>query len=419
MVERTMDTSRETIQSMSRQPLLLRRRSVCAGLLAAPALIRGAAAQETLRPPKIGILTDLSSTGSALSGQGSVVAAQLAVEDYRQQTGRAVDLISGDSQAKTDIAVTIARHWFDAEGVDVIADLPPSSVALAVQTLARERGRILLFGAAGALDLVGRQCSDTSFQWAYNSVAVSRALASAIVARGGKTWYVVVQDIAYGASLEEQIRRVVEANGGKILGVTRVPTDMTDFASVLIQAQASGAQVIALGSTGSQGVTSVKQAHEFGLGQHETLVGPSLLLTEVRAIGLETAQGLLVTDSFYWNLNQRTAAWSQRFGARYGGRMPTSTQASIYSSITHYLHARDAVGSNDAKVIAARMRATPVDDFMTDNARIQPNGWVERKFYLFEVKKPSQSTGEWDVFNLVREIPAAEVAPVNTGCPLG
>lgn len=382
------------------------------------AVFAATAAAEDARPPKIGILTDMSSTGSGLSGPGSVVAAQMAIDDYTRATGRKVELVSADSQAKPDVAVTIARRWFDQEGVDVIADLPPSSVALAVQTLARERGRILLFGAAGSLELVGRQCSETSFQWAYNSVAVSRALASAIVANGGKTWYVIVQDIAYGQSLEEQVRIVVEANGGKILGVARVPTDMTDFASILFQAQSSGAQVIGLGSTGTQGVTSVKQAKEFGLGARDTLVGLSLLLTEVRNIGLDTGQGLLVTDSFYWNLNDRTRAWSKRFGERFGGRMPTSTQASIYSSITHYLHARDAVGTTDAKAIAAKMRATPVDDFMTENARIQPDGWVERKFYLFQVKMPSESTGEWDVLKLVREIPAAEVAPVNTGCPL-
>ena len=390
---------------------------VAAALLAVLALPCAAVAQDA-KPPKIGILTDMSSTGSNLSGQGSVVAAQMAIDDYNKETGRTVDLISADSQAKPDVASTIARRWFDQEGVDVIADLPPSSVALAVQTLARERGRILLFGAAGSLELVGRQCSETGFQWAYNSVAVSRALASAIVANGGMTWYVVVQDVAYGASLEEQIRVVVEASKGKILGVARVPTDMTDFAAVILQAQSSGAQVIALGSTGTQGVTSVKQAKEFGLGQHETLVGPSLLLSEIRNIGLETGQGLLVTDSFYWNLNDLTRAWSKRFGERYGGRMPTSTQASIYSSVTHYLHARDAVGANDPKAIAAKMRATPVNDFMTDNARIQPDGWVERKFYLFQVKTPAESKGEWDVLKLVREIPAAEVAPVDTGCQL-
>ena len=342
----------------------------------------------------------------------------MAVEDYQKATGRTVDLIWADSQAKPDIATTIARRWFDAEGVDVIADLPPSSVALAVQQLARERKRILLFSTAGSLDLVGRQCSPTGFQWAYNSVAVSRALASAIVARGGKSWYFVVQDIAYGQSLEEQARRVVLASGGSVVGVARIPTDLTDFAAVLLEAQSSGAQVIALGSTGTQGITSVKQAKEFGLGSDgQTLVGMALLLTEVRGIGLETAQGLLVTDSFYWDLNDQTRAWSKRFGERYGGRMPTSTQAGVYSAIMHYLQARDAVGTNDATVVAKKMHELPVKDFMTDNAPIQNNGWVERKFYLFEVKKPSESKGEWDVLKVVREIPAAEVAPVNTGCP--
>ena len=381
------------------------------------AAVTPASAQGTLKPPKIGILTDMSSTGSELSGQGSVIAAQMAVEDYQKATGRTVDLIWADSQAKPDIATTIARKWFDDQGVDVIADLPPSSVALAVQQLARERKKILLFSTAGALDLVGRQCSPTGFQWVYNAVAVSRALASAIVARGGKSWYFVVQDIAYGQSLEQQARRVIEADGGSVVGVARVPTEMTDFASVLLQAQSSPAQVIALGGTGTQGITSIKQAREFGIGSGgKTLVGMALLLTEVRGIGLDAAQGLLVTDSFYWDMNDRTRAWAKRFGARDGGRMPTSTQAGIYSAIGHYLAARDAAGTNDGPAVAKVMHERPVDDFMTDNATIQPNGWVARKFYLFEVKKPSESTGEWDVLKLVREIPAAEVAPTDTGC---
>ena len=379
-------------------------------------------AEDASKPVKVGVLTDQSSFAADLSGEGSIVAARMAVEDFGGKVlGRPIEVLTADNQAKPDIASSIATRWFDQEGVDTIVDLPPSSVALAVQAVAKERGKIVMFSAAGAGDLIGKQCSPTGFQWTFGTTPLAKSVTSAVLKAGGKSWFYVTSDYAFGKGLEEISKGLVLAAGGKVLGSVRHPIDQTDMSSYLLQAQSSGADVIGLANSNQPSINSVKQAAEFGITKSkQRLVAMALLITDVRSIGIEKAQGLLLAESFYWDLNDETRAWSKRFAERYRNRMPTMTQAGVYSAVAHYLKAVQAAGTTDGKVVAEKMRAMPVKDFMTDNARIRKDGWVNRDFYLFQVKKPADSKGEWDLYNLVQKIPADEAAPPEkgTGCPL-
>jgi branched-chain amino acid transport system substrate-binding protein len=381
-----------------------------------------ASAQDVSKPLKIGVLTDQSSFTADLSGKGSVLAAEMAVEDFGGKVlGRPIEVINADNQAKPDISSSIATRWFDNEGVDAILDVPPSSSALAVQAIAKERGKIVMYSAAGAGDLIGKQCSPTGFQWTFGTTPLAKSVTSAVLKSGGKSWFYVTSDYAFGRGLEEISRGLVLADGGKVLGSVRHPIDQTDLSSFLLQAQSSGAQVIGLANSNAPAINSVKQAAEFGITKGgQRLVAMALLITDVRSIGIEKAQGLLLAESFYWNLNEETRTFSKRFAARYNDKMPTMTQAGVYSAVAHYLKSVRAANTTEGKVVADKMRELPVKDFMTDNARIRKDGWVNRDFYLFQVKKPSESTGPWDLYNLVQKIPADEAAPPEhgTGCNL-
>jgi branched-chain amino acid transport system substrate-binding protein len=386
------------------------------------ALSNPVSAQDASKPVKVGVLTDQSSFAADLSGEGSIIAARMAVEDFGGKVlGRPIEVLTADNQAKPDIASSIATRWFDQEGVDTIVDLPPSSVALAVQAVAKERGKIVMFSAAGAGDLIGKQCSPTGFQWTFGTTPLAKSVTSAVLKAGGKSWFYVTSDYAFGRGLEDISKGLVLAGGGKVLGSVRHPIDQTDMSSYLLQAQSSGADVIGLANSNQPSINSVKQAAEFGITKSkQRLVAMALLITDVRSIGIDKAQGLLLAESFYWDMNDETRAWSKRFGEKYRNRMPTMTQAGVYSAVAHYLKAVQAAGTTDGKVVAEKMREIPVKDFMTDNARIRKDGWVNRDFYLFQVKKPAESKSEWDLYNFVQKIPADEAAPPEkgTGCPL-
>jgi branched-chain amino acid transport system substrate-binding protein len=392
-----------------------------AGVFALTLSIVGAAcAQESL---KLGVLNDFQGSFADLGGAGSILAAQMAVEDFGGQVlGKPIVIISADSQNKPDVATGIARRWFDVEKVDAIIDPVPSTVALGVQDLARERNKMVIVASSGLADVTGKNCTPTSFQWAYDTLVVARGTASTVAKEeGSKNWFFITSDVAFGHSLANESKAVVLANGGTVKGEVRHPYITADLSSFILQAQASAADVIALANSGADMTNSVRQAIEFGIGQGKTrLVALLAFVTDVKSLGLDQAKGLLLTESFYWDLNDETRAWSKRFGDRFGGRMPSMAQAAVYSGVSHYLKAIKAAGTTDAKVVADRMREMPINDFMIKNGRARKDGRIVHDFYLFQVKAPQESKGPWDLYKLVRTIPAAEVTPPegSTGCRL-
>ncbi len=379
-------------------------------------------AQTNTGPVRIGVLNDQSGIYADLSGQGSVIAARMAVEDFGGSVlGRPIDIISADHQNKPDIGAGIAAKWYDTEGVSAIVDVPVSSVALAVQEVARERKRIVMFSAAGSSDLTGKACSAMGTQWTFDSIALAKGTASAVTKAGGDSWFFLTANYAFGTAMEVDARRYIAEAGGQVVGSVRHPQGTTDFSSFLLQAQASKAKVIGLANAGNDTINALKGASEFGIvAGGQKLAAMLTFLSDVHSLGLKDAQGLQLTESFYWDLNDGTRAWSKRFGAQMNGRMPTMVHAGVYSAVTHYLKAIKAAGSADAEKVAVTMQATPVSDPILPSATIRPDGRVLRPFYLFEVKSPAESKGPYDYYKLVREIPAEEaVRPLKDGnCPL-
>jgi branched-chain amino acid transport system substrate-binding protein len=373
-------------------------------------------------PIRIGVLNDQSGMYSDLSGQGSVVAARMAAEDFGGTVlGRPVEIVFADHQNKPDVGATIAARWFDNDGVDAIADVPVSSVALAVQEVARQRNRTVLFSAAGTSDLTGKACSNTSTQWTFDTIALAKGTASAVTKAGGNTWFFLTADYAFGTAMEADARRYIADAGGTVVGSVRAPQGTNDFSAFLLQARSSGAKVIGLANAGGDTTNSIKAAAEFGIqAGGQKLAAMLMFLSDVHALGLQVAQGLQLTESFYWDLNDGTRAWSKRFGARMGGRMPTAVHAGVYSAVTHYLEAIKAAGTDDATAVAAKMRELPVSDPILPSATVRADGRVMRPYYLFEVKSPAESKGPYDYYKLVREIPAEDAArPLDQGgCPL-
>jgi branched-chain amino acid transport system substrate-binding protein len=380
------------------------------------------AAQLNGTPVRIGVLNDQSGIYADLSGQGSVIAARMAVEDFGGTVlGRPIDVIFADHQNKPDVGSAIAARWYDTEGVDAIVDVPVSSVALAVQEIARERKRIVLFSAAGSSDLTGKACSPMGTQWTFDSIALAKGTASAVTKSGGTTWFFLTANYAFGTAMEADARRYIAEAGGQVLGSVRHPQGTTDFSSFLLQAQASKAKVIGLANAGSDTINALKGASEFGVvAGGQKLAAMLTFLSDVHSLGLQAAQGLQLTESFYWDLNDATRAWSKRFGARMGGRMPTMVHAGVYSAVTHYLKAINMAGTDDSEKVAAAMHEMNISDAILPSATIREDGRVLRPFYLFEVKKPEESKGPYDYYKLVREIPAEEaVRPLKDGnCPL-
>jgi len=360
---------------------------------------------------KIGALSDQSGLYADLGGPGSTLAAQMAVEDSGLTAkGWKIDIISGDHQNKPDIGVNIARQWFDVDKVDIIVDVPNSGVALAVNNVVKEKNGVYINSGAATSDLTNAQCSPNTVHWTYDTYMLAHGTGQALVKSGGDTWFFLTADYAFGAALERDTTAVVTANGGKVLGGVKHPLNTADFSSFLLQAQASKAKVIGLANAGGDTTNSIKQAAEFGIVKGgQKLAALLLFITDVKAIGLETAQGLNFTETFYWDRNDESRAFAKRFSARMkNGAEPTMVHAGVYSGVIHYLKALEALGGNphDGVKVVEKMKSIPTDDPLFGKGEIEPNGRKIHPAYLFEVKKPSESKGPWDFYKLVAEVPA-------------
>ncbi len=392
--------------------------AACAALLLLSGAARAEIAKDTIR---IGVLTDMSGLYSDLSGAGAVEAVKMAVADAGGAlNGKKIDVISADHQNKPDVATSIARKWFDEDGVDMIVDLTTSSVALAVQEVARAKNKVILVSGAASSDLTGKACAPTSVHWTYDTVALANGTGSAVVKAGGDTWFFITADYAFGHALERDTATIVKENGGKVLGQVRAPLNTSDFSSYLLQAQASGAKVIGLANAGGDTINTIKQASEFGIVRGgQKLAGLLIFLTDVHSLGLKAANGLQLTSAFYWDQDDAARAFSKRFSDKMN-RPPTMVQAGDYSATKHWLEAVKATDTLDAPTIMKQLKSQPINDFMTKNGQIKEDGSLIRDMYLFEVKKPEESKGEWDVYKLIRTIPG-EVAfkrPGGNECPL-
>ena len=388
---------------------------------AAALLATTAIAQAAEGPVKIGVLTDMSSLYSDSGGKGSQIAAEMAVEDFGGTVlGQKIQVIGADHQNKPDIGSNIARDWYDNGGVDVISDVPNSAVALAVQQITRDKNKIFLISGGGSSDLTGTACSPNSVHWAYDTYALAHGTGGAMVKQGGDTWFFITADYAFGHALERDTSAEVARQGGKVVGTINAPLNTADFSSFLLQAQASKAKVVGLANAGGDTKTSVKQAHEFGITTAgQKLAGMLVNIDDVHALGLETAQGLIFTEGFYWDLNDETRAFGKRFLAK-DGLMPSTYQAGVYSSVLHYLKAVKAVGSKDPQKVLAQMRATKVDDFFSHGGYIREDGRMVHDMYLLQAKTPAESKGEWDLYKVLKTMPGDEVyRPLKDGgCPL-
>ena len=383
----------------------------------------GAHAQVSDGVVKIGVLNDQSSLYADVGGPGSVVAAKMAVDDYIKATKSKlkVEIVSADHQNKPDVGSQIARQWFDVDHVDAIVDIPNSGVALAVSAVAREKGKANLNTGAASSDLTGKACSPNTVHWLYDTWNLAHGTGGAIVKTGGDTWFFLTSDYAFGHALERDTSEVVKANGGKVLGAVRHPINTQDFSSFLLQAQASKAKVIGLANAGADTTNSIKQAAEFGIVKGgQSLAGLLVFLSDVHALGLQTAQGLIFTETFYWDLNDQTRAWSKRFAAANGGKYPTMDHAGVYAVILHYLKSVDAIKSDDGTKAVAEMKKLPTDDPLFGKGTIRADGRKIHPAYLFEVKKPSESKGPYDYYKLRATIPAEQAfRPLSEGgCPL-
>ncbi|KWV48744.1 ABC transporter permease [Bradyrhizobium macuxiense] len=347
---------------------------------------------------RVGIITDMSGQYSDGNGPGSVIAAQMAAEEIGGTVaGRRIEIISADHQNKPDVATGIVRNWIDNKGVDVVAEGVNSAVALAIQNVTRERKKIFLISGAGSSDLTGKQCSPTSVQWTYDTYAASNATAKAVVARGGASWFFLTADYAFGHALERDASKSVVSSGGKVVGAVRHPFDTADFSSFLLQAQSSGAKILALANAGADLRNAVAQADEFNIRQSMQLVALQVTLTDVPALGLAHAHDLLFTDSFYWDRTPETRAFSEEFFKRHGA-MPTAYQAGVNSALRHYFKAVAATKSVDAETVIAQMRKTPVNDFFAQGGVVREDGRMVHDMYLMRIKKPEESKGKWDVY---------------------
>src|SRR5215468_779210 len=388
--------------------------ALCA-LAAPPAM-----AQDAVR---IGVLNDMSGVYSDDQGPGSVLAAQMAVEDFGGRVaGRKIEVISGDHQNKTDIGAQIARRWLDNEGVGMIVDLPNSAIALAVGEIVRDHNKVMIGSGAGTSLLTGAKCSPNTVHWTYDTWAYGHGLARAVMQQGVKSVYFVTADYAFGHDLEKQFSDEAQKSGVKVLGSARHPLGTNDFSSLLLQAQSSGADAVAFANAGGDTTNSLKQAGEFGLAKKQKLLALIMGQNNVRALGLAASQGTLLMVPFYWDMNEATRAFAKRFQARHPKRlMPNDMHAGVYASVLHYLKAVDkAGGAADGRAVVAAMKALPTDDPLFGKGTIRADGRKVHPMYLLEVKTPAESKGEWDAFKIVQTIPADKAfRPLNEGgCPL-
>jgi len=371
---------------------------------------------------KLGVLNDQSSLYADLSGMGSVVATRMAIEDFKaKDKGLNVEVIFADHQNKADVGSQIARKWYDSEGVDAILDVPNSGVALAVNQITRDKGRAFLVSGAASADLTGKACSPNTVHWTYDTWMLANGTGNAIVKTGGDTWYFLTADYAFGHALERDTEAVVLKAGGKVAGKVRHPLNTQDFSSFLLQAQASKAKIIGLANAGGDTVNAIKQAAEFGIVKGgQNLAGLLVFLTDVHGLGLDKAQGLIFTETFYWDLNDQTRAFTKRFAAANGGKYPTMVHAGVYSSVLHYLKAVAALKSDDGTKVVARMKEMPTEDMLFGKGTVRADGRKIHPAYLVEVKKPAESKGPYDYYKIRATIPADQAfRPMSEGdCPL-
>jgi len=383
-------------------------------LLAGPAF-----AQQTV---KIGVLTDLSGTYSDIAGQGAVAATQMAIDDFmeKEKPSFKVEVLSADHQNKADIAANKSREWFEKDGVDTVTELVTSSTALAATKIAKEKNKIALVNGAATTALTNKECNDVTVPYTYDTYSVANGTAGAVSKQpNGKSWYFLTADYAFGHALEADSTKVVEGNGGKVLGSSRHPFPASDFSAFLLKAQASGSQIIGLANAGADTTNAIKQAAEFGITPKQSLAGLLVFITDVNSLGLKATQGMYLTEAFYWDLNDETRAWSKRYFDKMK-KMPSMVQAGQYSSIYQYLTAVKKVGSTDTAKVMAAMKEATINDFFAKNGKIREDGRMVHDMYLFQVKKPEESKGAWDFYNVVATIPAKDAfQPLSEStCPL-
>ena len=391
---------------------------VAFGVVLAMVLFGGASAMER-RPLKIAMFADLSSVYSQTGGAGAIEAARMAIEDFGAADGGPIEFVFADPRNNPGLGAAIARKWY-AEGVDVIADVPNSAVALAVQQVSRDARKIVLFSSPASDDLTGQNCSPYSVHWTYDTYAMAHGTAQAIMNSGGDSWFFITADYAFGYAMERDASDVILSQGGMVLGSVMSPLGTTDFSRYLLQAKTSRAKVVGLAIAGQDMINAIREASEFSVVQDgQRLVGLLVFISDLHSLGLEIAQGLRMTSAYYWDQNDETRAWATRFFSK-RKRMPTMVQGGVYGALMHYLKAVKAAGVADADAVMAKMRETPINDFMTHDGKLQIDGRVMRDMYLFEAKTPAESKYPWDYLKLIQTIPADEAfRPLDEGrCPL-
>ncbi|MEP9365941.1 ABC transporter substrate-binding protein [Xanthobacter sp. VNH20] len=391
--------------------------------MAAASLFAVTAAQAQTTPVKIGVLTDMSSLYSDLAGPGSVWAAKKAVEDFAATNkDLKVEVVSADHQNKADVGTSIARQWYDVDGVDMIVDTPNSGVALAVSQVTKEKNKVFVNSGAGSSDLTGKACTPNTIHWTYDTWSLANVTGKAVTKNGGDTWFFLTADYAFGQALERDTSEVVKANGGKVVGSVRVPINNSDFSSFLLQAQGSKAKVIGLANAGGDTINSIKQAAEYGIVDGgQKLAGLLVFISDINSLGLKTAQGLTLTEAWYWDMTDANRAFAKEFAAANGGKYPTMVQAGVYSGVTHYLKSVAALkAAKDGAAVVAEMKKMPTDDKLFGKGEVRADGRQIHPMYLFEVKKPSESKYPYDYYTLKATIPANEAfRPLDQGdCPL-
>jgi len=370
---------------------------------------------------KVGVLADMSGLYSDLSGIGSVVATQMAAEDFGGTVlGKKIEVVSADHQNKPDIGSNIAREWIDQQGVDAIVDVPVSSIAFAVQQIAKEKNRVLLISSSGSSDLTGKSCSPTSVHWTYDTYALAETAGKAMIQQGGDSWFFITADYAFGHALERDTAAIVKANGGTVVGAVRHPQDTADLSSFLFQAQTSKAKVIGLANAGGDTINSIKQANEFGIIRGgQKMIGLLTYISDVHGMGLQYAKGLILASAFYWDLTDETRAWTRRFMER-SKKIPTMANAGAYGATLHYLKAIKEAGTDEAQAVVRKMKEIPVNDFFTKGGSVREDGRVIRSMYLFQVKSPEESKYPYDYYKLLNTVPGEQAfRPLaEGGCPM-
>ncbi|MCG6207073.1 ABC transporter substrate-binding protein [Rhodopseudomonas sp. HC1] len=396
-------------------------RAAAAVTLAAPLLLGVSAFAQQQGPLKIGLLGDFQSVYSDIGGAGNVEAAKMAIEEMGgTMFGKPIEFISADVQNKPDIAASLARKWYENEGVDMIVDLPTSATALAAMEMSKKFEKIMIVTDAASSDITGKSCSPYTAHWTYDTYSNAHTVGSAIVKNGGDTWFFITADYLFGHSIERDTGEVVKANGGKIVGSARHPLNNADFSSFLLQAQSSKAKIIGMANGGGDTINTIKQASEFGIvAGGQKLAGIVMFISDIHSLGLKMANGLIITEAYYWDLNDRTRAFGKKYYERMK-RMPTMNQAATYSATLHYLKAVKAANTKDTKTVLAKMREMPVRDAFTDNGFLREDGRMVHSMFLFEVKKPEESKAPWDYYKLLAEVPGDQAfRPLKDGgCPL-